>query len=608
MNGPERPDDPAEPRDTLGTLAASGSYNSRVVDPVRELELLRLCEALRPSLAATRDVGRLLRHALRAVAEFFAADRTVVAVLRPGQVEAQVLFGTPPGVAWDKALLAAFVRVERPPLPHDLLLAPLRRRGRAWGVLGLRRSSRDFERGDGYLLSRLAAIVNEAIAATDRERMLGVRDRIDRKIMEQIRPQDLLYQILDGLRTLTRYDHSSALLMRRDDTGPGDDSRVGGDGNDGNDGDDGSGGDDAMTLVAEQIAWTKGKSRRIGCRITLPADLALLAAAGEVHGFDRDGDTWRAWDGRSVEGLARLLDYNRGDRAGEREGSMLVAPLSGRDGLFGLIKVATRHPGTFGPDDATLLARFRLQAAVAIRNVHRVERLESGLLAAERKTAMAELARSVSHDINNALGSVLPLVQQMQADLREGRVEPDVLREDLEQVERSLAVCRRIFGGMLSFARIGSRGGGLGDVRWAVDDTLAILHDSFKRQGVAVAIDVAQALPPAALGQNDLEQLLLNLLTNAREAVPRGGSVRVTARRTDGALEIAIADDGHGIAPEHLGLVQEPFFTTKSGGSGLGLSICRTIVWSAGGRIAIDSTPGLGTTVTLVLPVAGEAP
>ena len=99
-------------------------------------------------------------------------------------------------------------------------------------------------------------MVSDAIQSIDRERMLEVRDRIDRRIMELLHPKDLFYQILDGLRSLTHYDHSSALLIRER-------------------------GDNTLRLVAEQIAWTKARSRHIG--LTLPIDTELepaLASAG----------------------------------------------------------------------------------------------------------------------------------------------------------------------------------------------------------------------------------------------------------------------------------------------------------------------------------------
>jgi len=153
------------------------------------------------------------------------------------------------------------------------------------------------------------------------------------------------------------------------------------------------------------------------------------------------------------------------------------------------------------------------------------------MLTAERKHAMAELARSVSHDVNNALGSVIPLVQQMQDDVRRGKLDPSICSEDLEQVQKSLQVCRRIFGGMLSFARGGARRTRYGHVRAAIETALAILKNGIDRRGINLVVEIPDDLPPVACVQSDLEQVLLNLLTNAREASPQGGNLTVRATR-----------------------------------------------------------------------------
>src|SRR5439155_16930146 len=122
-----------------------------------------------------------------------------------------------------------------------------------------------------------------------------------------------------------------------------------------------------------------------------------------------------------------------GDRESLREGSMLCAPLVTRDGLVGVLKIAARYPGRLTPYDAELVEHLRSQAAVAIQNLHRTASLRARVLTAERKHAMADLARSVSHDLNNALGAMLPLIQQMQADVRRGELAPGVLAAALEQ-------------------------------------------------------------------------------------------------------------------------------------------------------------------------------
>ena len=348
--------------------------------------------------------------------------------------------------------------------------------------------------------------------------------------MEQIDPKDLFYQILDGLRTLTHYDHSSALLIRQE-------------------------GDPALRLVAEQIAWTKAKSQRIGLRLPISEDAARMLHSEQVYGFDRHEDGWQEWKGQPAATLADLLDYNTGDAGDgeiQREASMLCAPLFTRDGLVGVLKIAARYPGQLTSYDAELVEHFRSQAGVAIQNLHRTESLRARVVTAERKHAMAELARTVSHDVNNALGSMLPLVQQMQEDLQGGTLEPFVFKEDLEQVQKSLQVCRRIFGGMLSFSRGAARRDRHGEVRRAIDTASAILKYGMGRGGITFVAETPDDLPAVVCGQSDLEQVLLNLLTNAREATLSGGNIRVGARFSESLVEISIADTGCGIPPQDL--------------------------------------------------------
>jgi signal transduction histidine kinase len=306
-----------------------------------------------------------------------------------------------------------------------------------------------------------------------------------------------------------------------------------------------------------------------------------------------------------------LLDYNRTDGArGEdvREASMLCVPLVTRDSLVGVLKIAARHPQQLKPFDAELVEHFRSQAAIAIQNLHRTESLRARVVTAERKHAMADLARSVSHDVNNALGSMLPLIQQMQADLRTGGVAPEVFAEDLEHVQKSLQVCRRIFGGMLTFSRNAARRGGYGQIRRAIDTTSAILKYGMNRSAIELDVNVPDEIPEVACSQSDLEQVFLNLLTNAREATPHGGRIRVTARSADRAVEISIADSGCGIPSDHLSRVLEPFFTTKPHGNGLGLSICRSVLWEVEGTLTIQSEPGNGTDIRVLVPQALSQP
>ena len=250
----------------------------------RELEFLQFLDGLAGHLKPMRDAEKAFRFALRGTREFFQAAHGCLAVVQAGRPHAELLFAMPKGVVWDHDLLFRFIRHQHPPVADTMLLAPIRRRGRTWAAMALARSGRPYDDGDARRLSRITALVSDAVQSMDRERMLGVRERIDRKIMEQVHPKDLFYQILDGLRSLTHYDHSSTLLIREEN-------------------------DSTLRIDAEQIAWRKAKSERIGLRIAVPADVRRVLESGRVYGFDREGESWREWTNEPVielGGFARL--------------------------------------------------------------------------------------------------------------------------------------------------------------------------------------------------------------------------------------------------------------------------------------------------------------
>jgi two-component system, NtrC family, sensor kinase len=302
------------------------------------------------------------------------------------------------------------------------------------------------------------------------------------------------------------------------------------------------------------------------------------------------------------------LDYNNvaGSNSELRESAMLCAPLATRDGVLGVLKVAACQRSSFGAYEADLLERFVPLAAVAIQNSQRTLTLETKMLEAEKKHAVANLVRGVSHDINNALGAVLPLVQQILADIESDRLQREVLSEDVQQIEQSLQTCRRIFGGMLSLARGATQGSAHANVRRGLDGTLAIVKDGLDRQGIRLEVELMDIVPNIGVGQGDLEQLLLNLIVNARDAMVKGGVLSIKTQGAGEKLEIVIRDTGCGIPLEAMSRIQEPFFTTKHNGNGLGLSICRSIVWNARGEMKIESQPGVGTEIRVLLPIVDD--
>jgi signal transduction histidine kinase len=544
-----------------------------------ELRCLRRMSALASQFREGRDMAKVLRATLRAGLELLGAQEGCVAILDPGKQQVETIFTIPQNSSWDKEFLTSFILGGEKPIPANLALGRLRRRRRMWGVLAVRDSGVQFSWKHREALSALAASVSEVLERIDQERIREVRARIDYKILEQLRPKDLFYQILHGLQSLTQYDHSATVLIHE--------------------------GGGTLEVVAETITWKKGKSDRIGQKIPLPESLLGLLCPGVVYGFDRPTNAWEEWTDAGGTQLAELLDKHRheGESAAPLDRSMLCAPLATSEQSLGLLTIAAKQCGSFAAYEAELVSQFLPHASIAVQNSKRTESLELNLIQAERKHAMADLARGVAHDINNALGAVLPLVQQMRVELEAGKVDPASLVEDLRQIEGSILTSRRIFGGMLSFARGAVHAADGANIRQAIDNTRAILKEGLCRRGIEVVVEADDRLPLIPCSQSDLEQLLLNLLTNARDAMPKGGRLSIAARWSDSNLQLVVEDTGIGIPAEHLSKVLEPFFSTKPQGNGLGLSICRSIVWQMQGKLDINSTINVGTRVTVLLPL-----
>lgn len=548
-------------------------------------DLYRFLASVQASLQGASEPDRAVLAGLSAAREFLGGEASAFATLAPGAEAAQFRHTTPQEVAWDPELFTRFLRAQRIVHEPGVILARLARRGRWWGAIAVRREEA-YDKSALQAFKLVAHEISETLQRMDREKVLRVRAKLDRKIIQQLAPKDLFFQILDGMRTLLAYDHSCALLTF--DLGAG-----------------------RLVVAAEQFAGPASRSPRIGREIAVSPDLAQsLVETAQVLGFRREGPAWREWEGREVDGLAALFDSHapQADDGGmpplPPERTMLVAPLNARGRTLGVLKVAGLHAESLGDYHASLLEDFAGIAAVAVQNAQRAESMGERMLEMERMNAVANVARYVSHDVNNHLGSTLLTVQQMRADLESGRFDPDQLVLDAQMVERALLSTRRIFGGMMRFARTGAGHVGGSDLKRALEVTLDVLSESFRQLGIEVSADVPAGLPGLPGHQGEIEQMLSNLLINAREAMPAGGTIRIAAAVGDGVVELQVVDTGCGIAPEHLALVQEPFYTTKSQGTGLGLPSCRSIVWSMGGSLEIDSAPGRGTIVRIRVPAA----
>ncbi|MDB4679558.1 ATP-binding protein [Planctomycetaceae bacterium] len=547
---------------------------------VRDSEFLTELWRFREKLRSSRDIGKLIKSAIKLARLHFDAEEGCLATVAPGQYLAEIEWSQPNTAEWDPDLLGGFLRGQKVKVPKDTMLARIRRRGRMWGVLVLRRESQDFFWDSRQDFSALADVVNEMIDSIEQQRISEVRLQVDQKVLEQVKPKHLFYKLLHAIKSLTDYDHSAALLMCDKDGG-------------------------SMEVVAEQVAFQKRKGENVGLTLPLDRGTRKLLKSGLPFGFDRQDGAWEQWAGVEASALVELLDYNpimATDRFPAAEHSMICVPLVTKDGLIGALKVASIYAGTLREYETDLLSQFLPQASVALQNLKRTESLENQVIAAERKYAMAELARGVAHDVNNALGAVLPLVQQMQTDFEDGFFDATETKEDLEEIEKSLLVCKRIFNGMLHFARNETRNASDVSLAQVIESALSIFRQSLERHKVQVIVTVPADLPMIEAVQADIEQLVLNLIGNARDAMEPDDDLRIVASAEDRFVVLEVTDTGCGIPPDHLAKIQEPFFTTKADGNGLGLAICRSIVAQLRGQFKIESDLGQGTHVTVKLP------
>ncbi|MGQ9586117.1 MAG: hybrid sensor histidine kinase/response regulator [Anaerolineae bacterium] len=248
------------------------------------------------------------------------------------------------------------------------------------------------------------------------------------------------------------------------------------------------------------------------------------------------------------------------------------------------------------------------QAIVILRDVTQEHRLRQQLVQAEKLSAVGQLVAGVAHELNNPLTSVLGYAQLIEAT--EGL--PAGVREDLQRIASEARRASRIVRHLLTFAREQKTERRLVQVNTLVQQVLDLQAHKMRAENIEVVTQLDPALPQTLADPYQLQQVLLNLITNAEQAMTEAhGQGRLTLRTSalkEGRILITVADDGPGIPPEDMGRIFDPFFTTKEvgRGTGLGLSICYGIVAEHGGRIWAQSRLGEGATFFVELPVVEE--
>ena len=244
------------------------------------------------------------------------------------------------------------------------------------------------------------------------------------------------------------------------------------------------------------------------------------------------------------------------------------------------------------------------------RDVSERRQLESQLAHSERLASLGQLAAGVGHEINNPLASLLAGIESLQRWLKRREFDEAGTAdaaETLALLERETRRCRETTDKLMLLAQPVQTAPKNMDLNVAVRDTLSLLDYQLRRQGVSAALALDPDLPPIWARASGIRGVCMNLMMNAVQAMPTGGSLMVRTRREGQGVALEIEDSGHGIEPDHIDRIWDPFFTTKpvGQGTGLGLSITQRVVSRHGGRIHVESRPGAGAKFIVWLPIAG---
>ena len=315
-------------------------------------------------------------------------------------------------------------------------------------------------------------------------------------------------------------------------------------------------------------------------------------------------------DVNSEENFSNKFDT----KTGFETRSMLCVPLILRDKCIGAFQVLNKRSGEpFTDADLELLTSMSQQIAVALDNAKLYRRLEKKfklteqelkttqekLIRTERLAAMGNLIKGVAHEIRNPITTIGGFSSRLKKELKE---EPklqkyaDIIIEESKRLENIVTEVHE-------FAGVQSASMNLDDIKEVLNQVVMDFAEQARKQDVRLIPKIDEDLPLAAIDASQITKAFSNIIENALESMPNGGNLTLEAKLDNANIITSIKDTGWGIARENLDSVYDPFFTSKTRGAGLGLTMVHQIVMNHNGELKFDSKEGVGTTVTIRLPV-----
>jgi signal transduction histidine kinase/CheY-like chemotaxis protein len=288
-----------------------------------------------------------------------------------------------------------------------------------------------------------------------------------------------------------------------------------------------------------------------------------------------------------------------------------------RGAVVGALEIGDIRGRVFTPDEVHLAQAFADRAVLSSENARlyaeleaRLRQLETSqeqLLQAGKLAALGQLVSGVAHEINNPLTVISGYAQMLSR-----RLSDRALQQQAEKILDAATRAAKIVQNLQTFGRPRPREVSWIDPRDVITRALALREDGLRFQGIELIREIPASVPAVRGDAAQLEQVILNLVLNAEQALVGSPAPRITVRlrAVDRWLRVSVTDTGPGIAPDVLPRIFEPFFTTKpvGQGTGLGLSICYSIAQSHNGRLVAESLPGYGATFVLDLPADLDEP
>jgi len=374
---------------------------------------------------------------------------------------------------------------------------------------------------------------------------------------------------------------------------------------------------DITKRKAAELALRESESRWRSIVDTVPDAIILIDVKGTIESFSPSAE--------------RLFGYASGEVVGQNVKMLMPSPYrEAHDGylerymrtgerriigigriVVGLRKDGATFPmelavGEFSSPGGRYFTGFVRDLTERQQAERRIEDLQSELLHASRLSVMGQMASTMAHELNQPLTAVTNYLEASRQLLSTGAAGPDRV---IDLMERAVAQAQRageVIRQLRQFVSKGETERRTANLNKLVEEALALALVGARQSGVRVSLDLDHALPPVVVDPVQIQQIVLNLVRNAIEAMEGGDrrDLSIATRVVHDRIETSVADTGPGIAPELADRLFQPFVTTKKTGMGLGLSICREIAEAHHGHLTAALRPSGGTIFLLALPIA----